>query len=79
MRSLRSGFGGLRGSVGGWIEVGGSLFCVFYKILEVEMEREGYELVIYNVLITSDIASKELCRCEIFIVQEGALDSMAYL
>lgn len=48
-----------------------SLFCVFINFLEAEMEREGYALVIHNVLITSDIVSKNLCRCEIFIVQEG--------
>ncbi len=50
MRSLRRGFGGLRGSVGGWSEVGGFLVLCFYQILEAEMEREGYELVIYNVI-----------------------------
>jgi len=79
MRSLRRGFGGLRGSVGGWSEVGGFLVLCFYQILEAEVEREGYAVVIYNVLIASDIVSKDLCCCEIFIVQEGALDGMAYL
>ncbi len=36
--------------MGGWSEVGGFLVLCFYQILEAEMEREGYELVIYNVI-----------------------------